>query len=60
MDTYLENRFKKSSGIEYFPVKRLTFDSSDLKIVISDTVSPMHSERPSSLKSSVWNKAFAS
>ena len=60
MNSYLENLFKKSSGIEYFPVRRFTLDSSDLKIVISDTVSPIHSERPSSSKSSVWNKAFAS
>ena len=60
MGIYLENRFRKSSGMEYFPVSRFTLDSSDLKIVISETVSPMHSERPSSLKSSVWNNAFAS
>ena len=57
---YLEKRFKKSSGTEYFPVNRFTFDSSDLNMVISDTVSPMHSEFPSSSKSSVWNKASAS
>ena len=50
---YLENRLRKSSGIEYFPVNRLTFDSFDLNIVISDTVNPIHSEFPSSSKSSV-------
>ena len=33
---------------------------SDLNMVISDTVSPIHSEFPSSSKSSVWNKASAS
>ena len=57
---YLENRFRKSSGIEYFPVNRLTLDSFDLNIVISDTVNPIHSEFPSSSKSSVWNNALAS
>ena len=58
--TYLEKRFKKSSGIEYDPVKRLTFEWRDLKIVISETVSPIHSELPSSSKSSVWYRALAS
>ena len=57
---YLENLLRKSSGTVKFPVRRFTSFSDCWKMVISETVNPIHSDVPSLSKSWLWIISLAS